>query len=454
MGEIDLRLKKRITKVVDEHRGEAVKLLKELVQMPSPEGEGRALQEFIATYFGEMGADKVDLWDIDLKEMAKHPGYSPVLPEHSSRPADEKPVCVGLFKGKGGGRSFGFFGHMESGTPAWEPAIVEKMKYDPFKAVVADGKLYGRASYNMKGGNVAAIMAVKLLREMGIRLKGDVFIQTNLDEDTGSNGALAAVLRGYRADGGICPEPTGMWICPATGGPLWFRVIVRGVGGFAGTSRGEANAIDKGIKIYQAIRDFETYRQMTKSHPLFSDLPNQVPLAVGVFRAGNWPSNMPAICTLEGRIGCLPGEDFDGLKKEFESQIDHCAQADPWLRHNPPKVEWMARWEACETDPDHPFVRTVAHAYASIMGEDPVICAKTAGNDMTKFRIYGNVPSVNLGVKGGPFKYRRKFDPPEPADPTEDEYVDLESFYDLIKIYMVTLLEWCGYDRRSLSKKG
>lgn len=106
----------------------------------------------------------------------------------------------------------------------------------------------------------------------------------------------------------------------------------------------------------------------------------------------------------------------------------------------------MGHWEACETDPKHPLVRTVAHAFTAIMGKEPVICAKTAGNDMTKFRVYGNVPSVNLGVKGGPFKYRRKFDPPEPADPIPDEYVDLRSFYDVIKIYMVALMEWCGYE--------
>jgi acetylornithine deacetylase len=419
-----------------------VEFLRDLVRVASPEGEGWPVIKHAAAELERLGADVVDVFVPDVEELRTHPGFSPVHPEHSSTAGGEAPVMVATFRGTGGGKSLMFYGHLTAGTPAWEPALVELMTRDPWAGVIEGDKLFGRAAYNMKAGNAAAILALNAVREAGVELTGDVLFSFNTDEDVGSNGALATILRGYSADAGINPEPSGLWICPTTGGPLWFRVEVEGRSAFGGWAAG-VNPIDKAIPIYHAIKGFADHRRTTVRHPLYNDLPNPAPLSVGVFRAGNWPSNTPQVAIIEGRIGMVPGESIPALRTEFEAWLQRAADQDEWLASKPPRVVWTAQWEAVETDAGHPIVTTAADVYADVIGEAPVISGKTAGNDMTKMVAYGEIPSINWGPRGGPFGHRRA-DDQDDVDPGFDEFVSLESYHDLTKLFALTIMRWSG----------
>jgi acetylornithine deacetylase len=436
------QIRARVLATIDAREDERVRFLQDLVRIPSGEGDDERIVAHMAAALRGFGADAVDQFRPESAQLRQHPGYSPVHPEHSSRPGGEAPVVVATFKGAGGGKSLMFYGHLETATPAWEPAVVELMRYNPWEGVVVDGKLYGRGAYNMKSGDSAAILALRCIREAGVHLKGDVLFNFNTDEDVGSNGALASVLKGYTADAGINPEPSSLWICPSTGGPLWFRVEVTGRSSFGGWASG-VNPIDKAVSVYQAIRDYGEYRKQTAHHPLYDDLPNPAPLSVGVLRAGNWPSNVPQVAVIEGRIGCLPGEDLDAVQREFEDRLRAVAEADDWLRQKPPRVTWLARWEPVLTPLDHPIVQTCAQAYRAVVEQEPVISGKTAGNDMTKLTAYGGIPSVNWGPSGGPFGYKQGTTDHSP-DAEFDEFVLLDSYHELTRMFALTLLEWCG----------
>jgi len=437
-------MENKVVEYLDASTSIAIDLLRRLVRIPSAEGTGEVIIPAVAKLMRELGADMVDEFLPDIEELRSHPGYSPVHPEHSSTAGGEAPVVVGRFDGLGGGRSLMFYGHMTSGTPAWEPAVVAKMRFDPWGAVVQDGRLYGRGAYNMKAGNAAGLVALQAIRSVGIRLRGDVLFGFNSDEDVGSNGALATVLRGYTADAGINPEPTSLWICPSTGGPMWFRLEVVGRSAFGGWEVG-VNAIDKAILVYEAIKEYAGYRKEEAHHPLYDGLVNAAPLGVGVFRAGNWPSNTPEVVIIEGRIGCLPGEDLETIRSEFEGRIARVESKDAWLREHPVKVIWTARWEPVMTDPTHPIVQTACDVYRSVVGEEPTVSGKTAGNDMTKFTLYGGMPSINWGAGGGPFGHRKASETVD-SNPGFDEYVSLDSFHTLVKLFAVTLIRWCDVD--------
>ena len=66
----------------------------------------------------------------------------------------------------------------------------------------------------MKGGTVSMLMALEAIIKTGVKLKGDVIYQSVIEEESGGAGTLAAVLRGYKADGAIIPEPTNMKFFP------------------------------------------------------------------------------------------------------------------------------------------------------------------------------------------------------------------------------------------------
>ena len=51
----------------------------------------------------------------------------------------------------------------------------------------------------MKAGVAAMILAMDCVVSAGIKLKGDIILESGIDEETGGNGTLACILRGYRA---------------------------------------------------------------------------------------------------------------------------------------------------------------------------------------------------------------------------------------------------------------
>ncbi|MBW7455794.1 M20/M25/M40 family metallo-hydrolase, partial [Paenibacillus sepulcri] len=109
---------------------------------------------------------------------------------------ENRPNVVGVWKGTGGGRSLILNGHID--TMPFDQ--LDKWTSHPLQPTRSEGKLYGRGSCDMKAGVAAMIMAVENLVKHGMRLKGDVILQSVVDEEGGGNGTLACLDRGYRAD--------------------------------------------------------------------------------------------------------------------------------------------------------------------------------------------------------------------------------------------------------------
>ena len=92
---------------------------------------------------------------------------------------DGRHNLVGVCKGKGGGKSLLFNGHVDvvpPGETPWEDG-------DPFSGKVENGRIHGRGSVDMKGGNAAAVFAWKALLKAGFRPGGDVSIQSGEGEE-------------------------------------------------------------------------------------------------------------------------------------------------------------------------------------------------------------------------------------------------------------------------------
>lgn len=188
-------LTQRIRDSVLEREGELVNLVGDLVRFrseneklcrdPRDQEAGReqesACQAYIASALSDLGM-QVDRWEV-------LPGRDDV---------------VGTLDGDGNGRSLILNGHVDV-VPAGDPTLWD---HDPWGGEVIDGSLWGRGSVDMKGGIGCGIMALRILRDLGIHLDGSVLIETVVDEETGGPGTRATVERGYRADGAIALEPS------------------------------------------------------------------------------------------------------------------------------------------------------------------------------------------------------------------------------------------------------
>ncbi|MBQ8956309.1 MAG: dipeptidase PepV [Lachnospiraceae bacterium] len=76
----------------------------------------------------------------------------------------------------------------------------EGWNYPPYEAVVSDGRIYGRGTIDDKGPVAASLIALKAIKDSGIRLNKRVRIIFGCNEETG-----AADMKYYLANGGEIP---------------------------------------------------------------------------------------------------------------------------------------------------------------------------------------------------------------------------------------------------------
>ncbi|MCS0543636.1 ArgE/DapE family deacylase, partial [Aeromonas veronii] len=176
-----------------------------------------------------------------------------------------------------GGKSLLLNGHIDV-VPEGD---ITQWDMDPYSAEVKDGKLYGRGSTDMKGGNVAMLLAIQAIKESGIQLKGDVIFQSVIEEESGGAGTLATIIKGYKADGAIIPEPTNMKIFPKQQGSMWFKIDIYGRIAHGGTRYEGVSAIEKAMTVINHLLKLEMIRNAAINDPLYKNTPIPVPINIG-----------------------------------------------------------------------------------------------------------------------------------------------------------------------------
>jgi acetylornithine deacetylase len=418
-------LEERVTEWIDQQRETILDFLRRLVAIPSVTGSELEVQTFISSKLEGMGLE-VDRWEPDIEELSKHPAYLP--PEKDYR---DRPNVVGVYKGRGGGRSLLFNGHVDVIPAGPEDTWI----YPPFGARVEGTRLYGRGASDMKSGLAAMTMALDAVLHLGVRLKGDVILEYTMDEEATGNGTLACVTRGYKADAGICCETSSLHVQPACIGRIWFEILVRGKP--AGIQRRweGVNAIEKGYAIVQAVSELERIRIDAAGHPLYPDRRGSLPCMVGVFQSGSFPSAFPDTCVLKGSIATLPGEETSQVKAAFVEHLLSFSKSDPWLKDHPPEVRFTGYCgDPAEISPDHPIVRTLSRKFQAVQGKEPQITGRQGAADIRYLIKYGQTPTVIFG----PGLTEQMH--------ANSEWVDVNDVIAATKILALTIMEWCGYE--------
>ena len=326
----------------------------------------------------------------------------------------------------------------------------------PWGGEVVDGKLYGRGACDMKGGVAAMIQAVSVIRDCGLRLKGDAYVHVVSDEEVVGFGSRECVERAPRSDFVLVTEPTRLNVLPVEGGLEHVRVEIAGWEEHAGmryssvypreTDRGHGvNAVEKGIKIVQALQDLERNWALTRHHPLLPAGFNT--LLPGIFIGGPGggrdgqlnmitnPGTTPNYCAIEYNIWYYPQETLEEIRREVEGYVNALAQYDPWLKVHPPKFTWGLRnisFPPANTDPDHAVVKGLL-ASLERLNRPSKITGFNAASDLAWYAAKG-IP----GAIFGPGDLACAHSP--------DEFVPVSDVLDVTRAIALALLEWCGYE--------
>lgn len=417
----------KIVSAVSARRDEIVQLLLDLVGTSSVTGNEGDVQRVIGRKLKEFGLD-VDMFlsgEEEIMDYVMHVG------EQAS--FDDRPSIVATRKGAGNGKSLMLAGHIDT-VPVEDRS---KWTYSPEGEVVGS-RVYGLGTSDMKGGVVAAIIVPKILDDLGIRLNGDLRINTVTGEEDGGLGTMSTILRGYRADGIVITEPTDGLVNIASGGSLVFRITVTGKAAHGGNRNAGVSAIEKFVPIFQDLLAWEAERQQTVHHPLYDQFENKFPISVGLVRSGDWASTVPDKLVAEGRLGFLPGETIEGMMQATLDRIAAVAERDKWMRDHPPTVEFFGgQFCAEEIAPDHELTQATLAAHKAITGSDTSISALTAGTDQRLWVHFTDSPA--LLYSGGVFAMAHQ----------SDEYIEIEPLLETVAVLTQMTIDWCGIAQES-----
>lgn len=390
----DAALLARLSEAVEANFETEVAFLADLVRFPSTRGNEAPLQDWMARQLAARGyaVDRYTLADVPL---AQHPKASPMV---EADPAKSVQVVATHRAPNPTGRSLILQGHIDVVPEG--PA--EMWTYPPYSATIKDGWMHGRGAHDMKSGVAAMVFAMDALRAAGLAPAADVHIQTVTEEESTGNGALSTLVRGYRADAALVPEPTGGTITRAHTGTLWFRISVRGVPVHVAVAQSGTNAILSAYHLIQALQAHTgRINEEARNHPWYKDIESPLKFNPGIIRGGDWASSTPAWCEVDCRIGLLPGTDVAEARAGVERCIAEAAKGDNFLANNPPSVTWHGFLaDGYVLEPGTEAEAVLAAAHAQVFGEEMPARITTAVNDTRFYGLYFGIPGLCYGPKG------------------------------------------------------
>lgn len=380
----------QILAAVDTRQKELVDLLCQLIAFETPAPPARnttEAQAFIADYLRGLGAE-IDIWDV-------HPN---------------DPNVVGVLRGSAGAghQSLILNGHVDVAAveagEAWDTG--------PFQPIVRDGTVIGRGTADMKGGLAGALFALRLLRDHGIHLPGDVIFQSVIGEEVGEAGTLQCCERGYTADMAVVVDTSDLQI-QGQGGVITGWITIKSPQTFHDGTRGRmihaggglfgASAIEKMAKVIQGLGELERHWAVTKHYP--GCPAGSTTINPAVIEGGRHAAFIADECRLWITVHYYPNEKHEDVVREIEAHVGAIAAADPWMRVHPPGFVWggtsmiIDRGEifpSLEVDPDHPATRLLAAMHERVTGQAAVLSVSPTVTDGGWFGHAG-IPAMIYG---------------------------------------------------------
>lgn len=450
----------RALSIADDNAAASVGFLGDLVRTPSLTGEEGKAQERVASWCDDFGARARRL-DIDLAQLfrafpdtAQYPthwkhdlilGYE-TRPTYQALAASglenvlnyrDRPNVVATWLGRGGGRSIILNGHIDTVTV--EPG--RDWHCDPFGAAIEDGCMYGRGTSDMKGGLVAGIMAMKYLREAGVELRGDVILQSVVNEEHSGNGTLDLVRRGITADAAIVLEPTDNRVFLSHPGGLYWQVTVPGIqrspgSRWDGGRQAGVSAIEKLPPVINAMLEVE--RRANAGLSAGDDGSSaSMSLVFGKAAGGYYETVTAGEAVLRGSVYFPPGAGtVDDMIRTLRECVHGANRDDPFLATHGASIEFLHH-----DDPTHQQgpVAVASHIHSLMQGGDEHrhegANEGTFACDMRHLVNRGNIPTVVFGP--GTIAQAHK----------PNEHIRISDYLDSIKYLIACIGTWCNLDR-------
>jgi succinyl-diaminopimelate desuccinylase len=367
---------------------DAVALAQKLVAFPSanPPGDEKACADFVAQLLEDRG------FTVERYEFA--PGRPSLVARIGG--TNLKPLC--------------FTGHLDVvpvGNAAWS--------YPPFAAVIADGKLHGRGSADMKSGVAAFITAACDVLNRSARLTRGLTFVITAGEETGCQGAFDLARRKVLGEAEllIVAEPTSNRPVAAHKGSFRVAVTARGKSAHSSMPQEGDNAIVKAMAWIAALQA----HRFDEAHPLLGT----PTAAVTTFTGGQAINVIPDSARFTADFRTLPGQDHAALLEELRGMFGPEAE-----------IVVLTDFPGYATSPDEPAVQPLLDLLEQRLGARPAPAGAPYFTDASALVPgFGGAPTIVIG--------------PGQADQCHktDEHCALSDIHDAVVLYRDLIERLC-----------
>jgi succinyl-diaminopimelate desuccinylase len=286
----------------------------------------------------------------------------------------------------------------------------------PFGGDIADGKIYGRGSSDMKSG-VAAFVSAALALAPHLEGTPGLVLVISAGEERGCEGANLLARQGVLPEAGaiIVAEPTANQLLAGHKGVFWLEGTARGVTAHGSMPEQGENAVYKAARAALALEAFDFSKD---THPILG----RPTVNVGWMRGGLNVNSVPDEARLGIDVRLVPGVDRERLIERFRQATGGTIT-----------FEVLGTSDAVWTDPDDSWVRDVASVVQSVTGAASGIGGASYFTDAAALKPgMGNPPTLILG-------------PGEPSMAHQtDEWCSINRIEEAEAIFSELIVRWCG----------
>ncbi len=312
-------------------------------------------------------------------------------------PSGVRPNLIARLPGRDRTRTTWVMGHMD----VVPPGDLTMWKHDPYTMSVDGDRLCGRGVSDNQHGIIAAVFALKCLRDEGLTPETDAAALLVADEETGSRFGVRHLLtidglfkpddRYYIPDAG---NEDGTMIEVAEKAKMWMKFTVRGKQGHAGSPSSGINAHRAACDLIVRLNGL--YTEFAATDPLFT--------SPSSFEPTKREANVESVNILPGKdvfymdcrfLPCYTGEEIFASIRETADAIE----TDDRVR-----VE-IERFNTSDSIPpvraDSGSVRDLIPAIRSVMGVEPYLRGIGGGTVAYYLRQKGFPAVVWMKEDGG-----------------------------------------------------
>jgi succinyl-diaminopimelate desuccinylase len=288
-----------------------------------------------------------------------------------------RPSIVARVRGTGQDAPLCFTGHIDVvplGAKSWSTA--------PFAGEIADGKLFGRGSSDMKAGVAAFISATIVQVRKASEFKRGITLVITSGEESGCQGAfhLGRVNALGNAALMIVAEPSSNQPIVAHKGSLRIAVAARGKTAHSSMPEIGDNAIDKVAELVCKLRDHQFY---LPAHPLLGSTTAAVTTITGGQNINSVPDS--AAFTVDFRT--IPSHSHKALLAEIGMLFGPAAE-----------VSVVTDFPGFATEPDEPAIEPLMRILTRRFGGRPKVLGAPYFTDASALvPAFGGVPTVVIG---------------------------------------------------------